>query len=146
MTPSLPLAAGVHGQSPATLALLTLGAALTAIVAGLAVAAFVRRRSRPYLLVALALLSLVTRTAVGLVGYADVIGPTLHHQLEHGLDVAMSALVIAAVYLVGSSRDATERSRETRADGGNEDTTGAGDGGEEWTETGPGDATDEVKR
>lgn len=117
MHPSLPLAAGVHGQSPATLALLTLGAALTAVVAGLAVAAFVRRRSRPYLLVALALLSLIARTVVGLAGYADMVGPTLHHQLEHALDVAMAALVIAAVYLVRAARS-TAGPPETQADGG----------------------------
>lgn len=118
MSPSLPLAAGVHGQSPATLVLLTLGAALTAVVAGLAVAAFVRRRSRPYLLVALALVALVARTAVGFAGYADVVGPELHHQLEHALDIVMSALVIAAVYLVGTSTGDEEGRQPARADGG----------------------------
>lgn len=118
MTPLVPLAAGVHGQSPATLVLLTLGAALTAIVAGLAVAAFVRRRSRPYLLVALALVALVGRTAVGFAGYVDVVGPELHHQFEHALDIVMAALVIAAVYLVGTSAAGGEGRRTARADGG----------------------------
>lgn len=116
----VPLAAGVHGQPPAMLALLTLAAGLTAVVAGLAVAAFVRRRSGPYLLVALALLSLVARTGVGFAGYIDVVGPTLHHQLEHALDVAMAALVIAAVYLVGSARP-TRTQKQPRADGGRPD-------------------------
>ncbi|MEF8857462.1 MAG: hypothetical protein V5A38_00840 [Halolamina sp.] len=120
MSPSLPLAAGVHGQSPATLVLLTLGAALTAVVAGLAVAAFVRRRSRPYLLVAMALVSLVARTAVGLAGYAEMVSPELHHQLEHALDIVMSALVIAAVYLVGSSTADNGGHRPARADGGSD--------------------------
>jgi hypothetical protein len=120
MSPSLPLAAGVHGQSPVTLVLLTLGAALTAVVAGLAVAAFVRRRSRPYLLVALALVALVTRTAVGLAGYAEMIGPELHHQLEHALDVVMSALVIAAVYLVGTTVAERDADPAPRADGGSD--------------------------
>lgn len=112
----LPLAAGVHGESLMTLALLTLGAALTAILAGLAIAAFVHRRSRPYLLVALALSSLVARTAVGLASYGDFVGPAVHHQLEHALDVAMAALVIAAVYLVGAA--SREQSGPARADGG----------------------------
>jgi hypothetical protein len=112
--------AGVHGQPPAMLALLTLGAMLTAVVAGLAVAAFVRRRSRPYLLVALALLSLVARTVVGFAGYADVVGPALHHQLEHALDVVMATLVIAAVYLVGTNRP-TRPQIEPRTDGGRPD-------------------------
>jgi hypothetical protein len=120
MNPSLPLAGGVHGQPPATLALLTLGAALTAVVAGLAVAAFVRRRSRPYLLVALALLSLVARSAVGFAGYADLVSPVHHHQLEHAFDVVMAALVIAAVYLVETSvgESGNERRGAPRADGG----------------------------
>lgn len=114
----LPLAAGVHGSPLATLALLTLGAVLTAIVAGLAVAAFVRRRSTPYLLVALALSSLVARTVVGFAGYADYVGPTLHHDLEHALDVVMAALVIAAVYLVGRGSRDSSAPDSARADGG----------------------------
>ena len=89
-----------HGPDATTLFVLTLAAALTAVVAGLAIAAFVRRRSRPYLLVALALSSLVARTAVGLGAYTPLLAAEDHHLLEHGLDVAMAALVIAAVYLV----------------------------------------------
>jgi hypothetical protein len=116
MHPALgvPLAAGVHGQDPTLFALLTLAAVATAVVAGLAIAAFVRRRSRRYLLVALALSTLVARSAVGLGAYAGAVGPTLHHGLEHGLDVAMAALVIAAVYLVGKPA----YSGAARTDGG----------------------------
>ena len=114
----LPLAAGVHGRPLATLALLTLGAVLTAVVAGLAIAAFVRRRSTPYLFVALALSSLVARTVVGFAGYADFVGPTLHHNLEHALDVVMAALVIAAVYLVGRDSRDNAASDPARTDGG----------------------------
>lgn len=111
-----PLAAGGHGQSLTMLALLTLGTALTAVVAGLAVAAFVRRRSRPYLFVALALTTLVARTVAGFAGYADFLDPAHHHLLEHALDVVMAALVIAAVYLVGTARGAEPAA--ARADGG----------------------------
>lgn len=101
--------AAVHGTDFVTLSVLTLAAALTAVVAGLAVAAFVRRRSRPYLLVALALSSLVARTAVGLGAYTPMITGDEHHLLEHGLDIVMASLVIAAVYLVRAS--STEASR-----------------------------------
>jgi hypothetical protein len=120
MSPSglLPLAAGVHGQSLGMLALLTLGAALAAIVAGLAVAAFVRRRSRPYLLVALALSTLVARAGLGLAEYATVVGPERHHLFEHALDVVMAALVIAAVYLVGAAQRHEPATEQARADGG----------------------------
>ncbi|MBP1985648.1 DUF7471 family protein [Halolamina salifodinae] len=100
MIDGVPLA-GTHGQDPVVFALLTLAGMLAAVVAGVAIAAFVRRRSRRYLLVALALSTLVGRSAVGLGAYGGMIGPRLHHQLEHGLDAAMAALVIAAVYLVG---------------------------------------------
>ncbi|WP_049981640.1 DUF7471 family protein [Halolamina rubra] len=112
-----PLVAGVHGREPVTFLLLSLAAALTAVVAGLAVAAFVRRRSRRYLLVALALSTLLARSAVGLAAYLGAVGPGIHHTLEHGLDVAMAALVIAAVYLVGKPSAAGA----TRADGGADD-------------------------
>ena len=119
MSPAIgaPLAAGVHGQNPVLFALLTLAAVVTAIVAGLGIAAFVRRRSRRYLLVALALSTLVARSAVGLGAYVGAVGPTMHHALEHGLDVAMAALVIAAVFLVGRPAYADA----TRADGGSGD-------------------------
>jgi len=111
------LAAGVHQRDPATFVVLSLAAVLTAVVAGLAIAAFVRRRSRRYLLVALALSTLLARSAVGLGAYAGVVGSGLHHTLEHGLDVAMAALVIAAVYMVGRPA----YSDATRADGGDRD-------------------------
>jgi len=117
-----PLAAGVHGQGLATFALLSLAALLTAVVAGVGIAAFVRRRSRRYLLVALALSTLLARSAVGLGAYAGTIRPGVHHTLEHALDVAMAALVIAAVYLVGRPADAGA----ARADGG--ETEDGGDG------------------
>lgn len=102
MIPARVVLAGGHGPDLATLLVLTLAAALTATVAGLAVAAFVRRRSGPYLLVALALSALVARTVVGVGSYTPMLGPDDHHLLEHGLDVVMAALVIAAVYLVRS--------------------------------------------
>ncbi|SFP50221.1 MULTISPECIES: DUF7471 family protein [Halolamina] len=110
------LAAGVHGEDPAVFVLLSLAAILTAVVAGIAVAAFVRRRSRRYLLVALALSTLLARSAVGLAAYLGAVGPGIHHTLEHGLDVAMAALVIAAVYLVGRPAAGA-----ARADGGDFD-------------------------
>lgn len=131
----LPLAAGVHGRPLATLALLTLGAVLTAIVAGLAIAAFVRRRSTPYLLVALALSSLVARTVVGIAGYADFVGPTLHHDLEHALDVVMAALVIAAVYLVGRGARESSAPDTARADGGVRASGQVADGNRDQVET-----------
>lgn len=113
----VPLAAG-HGPDRVTLAVLTIAAGFTAVVAGLAIAAFVQRRSRPYLLVALALSALVGRTVVGLSAYTTVFDASQHHLLEHGLDVVMAALVIAAVYLVRSSDPGDHSAARRRADGG----------------------------
>lgn len=69
----------------------------SALLLGLALATFARRRTRPYLFVALAIASLVARTLVGGGGATAVLAPDLHHLIEHGLDVAMAALVIGAV-------------------------------------------------
>lgn len=76
---------------------LGVGALAAAGVLGVALAALHRRRSWPYLLIALALGTLFVRFVAG-VGYMQgTVGADTHHLLEHGLDVAMAALVIAAV-------------------------------------------------
>lgn len=77
-----------------TVALAGLGGA---VILGLALAALVRRRSWPYLLVTLALATLLARTVLGALTMWAGLETTTHHLLEHGLDVLMSALVVAAV-------------------------------------------------
>lgn len=77
--------------------LLAVGALGAAGILGIALAALHRRPSWPYLLVALALGTLLVRFVAG-VGYMQgTVAAETHHLLEHGLDVAMAALVIAAV-------------------------------------------------
>jgi hypothetical protein len=89
---------------------LALAAVGSAVV--FALAALVRRRSRSYLLVALALSTLLARTAVAVLSATGRLGPVLHHVFEHGLDVTMAGLVIAAVYDARSAhRSARESSR-----------------------------------
>jgi hypothetical protein len=68
-----------------------------AAVAGLALAALARRRSTPYLLVALAVLTVLARAVVGGLSLQGTLDPGVHHLAEHALDVVMVALVIAAV-------------------------------------------------
>ena len=94
------LSAGHFGLSGGAALLLLLGLAGlgSALLAGLGLAAFVRRRSRSFLLVALALSALLARTAVAVATMAHLIPGSLHHTSEHGLDVVMAALVLAAVY------------------------------------------------
>ena len=76
------------------------------IVLGLAVAALARRHSRSYHLVALALATLATSTAVATLTLMQLVSPPTYHLLEHGLDVIMAGLVIAAVYY---ARTVTQR-------------------------------------
>lgn len=74
---------------------------------GLALVALLRRRSWSYLLVVLALLTLLARTGVAVGSMTGSIGTATHHTLEHGLDVAMAGLVIAAVVTARSARRST---------------------------------------
>lgn len=84
--------------------LLAVGALGAACVLGLALAALHRRPSWPYLLIALALGTLFVRFVTG-VGYVQgSVTAETHHLLEHGLDVAMAALVIAAVVVARDAR------------------------------------------
>lgn len=77
----------------------------SALLTGAALAAFLRRQSRPYLLVVLAFAALLARSAVAGASMGRMLDSDVHHVLEHGLDVAMAGLVIAAVWYAGSVRD-----------------------------------------
>lgn len=67
-------------------------------LAALALAALARRRSWSYLLVALAIGSLVVRTVLGIGMLGGFVSLPAHHVLEHVLDVVIVALLFAAVY------------------------------------------------
>lgn len=88
---------------PLTVALAVAGVA-SALLTGAALTAFLRRQSRPYLLVVLALAALLARSAVAGASLGGMLATDVHHVLEHGLDVAMAGLVIAAVWYAGSVR------------------------------------------
>jgi len=91
-----PLHAGP--ESASLTVLLAVGAVGTALLLGLAIAAFLRRQSRPYLLVAMAFAALFARTLVAGAELSGRLSPQTHHTIEHGLDVVLVALVVAAVY------------------------------------------------
>jgi hypothetical protein len=80
--------------------LLAFGTVSAAGILGVGLAAFIQRRSWPYLLVALALAALFARAATGIGYMTGGLSLEAHHLLEHGLDIAMAALVIAAVLSV----------------------------------------------
>lgn len=88
----------IGSPSVPLLAVLALAAAGTAVLLGLAIAAYVRRQSRPYLLIVAALAALLARSAVAGLAITGTFSPLQHHLVEHGLDVVLVGLVIAAVY------------------------------------------------
>lgn len=88
----------VGPQSLPLIGVVAVAALGTAVLLGLAIGAFVQRQSRPYLLIVAALAALLGRSAVAGFSVTGMLSGTEHHFLEHGLDVVLVALVIAAVY------------------------------------------------
>ncbi|MDZ7746579.1 MAG: hypothetical protein U5K28_08745 [Halobacteriales archaeon] len=78
--------------------LLGVGTVAAGLVVAVALAALLQRRSIPYLLVTLALASVLARALVGVALALGVFPDETHHTLEHALDAVMVGLVIAAVY------------------------------------------------
>jgi hypothetical protein len=104
MAGSVMLHAGYDGAAPTTLFVVLAVASLgTALLLALALVALYRRRSRPYLLIAAAVATILARSAVAAVTAARALSPTTHHLLEHGLDAVLVGLVIAAVYVARES-------------------------------------------
>lgn len=68
------------------------------VLLALALAGFFRRRTRSYLLIMLALAALTARTAIGGLAMLQVLAGDPHHLFEHGLDVLIALLLIAAIY------------------------------------------------
>jgi len=85
----------VHVDMAVVLALSALAAAVLCLAS---VAAYRRRRSRPYLLVTLALGVLLARPALGGLAMVGTVSPAAHHTLEHGADALIVTLVLGAVY------------------------------------------------
>src|SRR5699024_7658778 len=75
---------------------------ITAIVSlailGLGIAALAQRRSRSYLLITMALGTLVGRTLVGGLAMGGMVSMEFHHLIEHMLDGVMAVLLLTAVY------------------------------------------------
>lgn len=92
----------LHVQPPSLglplLVVLVLAGLGAAILLGLGLATLVRRRSRSYLLVVLALAALFGRTVVAGASLGNALPAGEHHLVEHSLDVVMAAIVVGAVY------------------------------------------------
>lgn len=98
MVPGLGLHTTAPVDSLALTAVVLLAGLGASVILGLAIATVLRRRSPPYLLVALAVATILARTLVAGAALQGVFAPGTHHLVEHALDVVMVALVIAAVY------------------------------------------------
>lgn len=94
----------LHPPSMNLSLLLVLGVASvgTAVLLALALMAFSERRSRPYLLIALAIAALFLRTVVAGMSMLQVLPTTSHHLFEHVLDVVVVVLIIVAIYYARS--------------------------------------------
>ena len=79
-------------------AVVVLSAVAGAVLCGLAAAAYRQRRTRPYLLIALALTALFARPLVAMLSGFELVSAPTHHLLEHALDTLFVVLVLGAVY------------------------------------------------
>jgi len=85
---------------------------VSVLIIGLALVAYSRRRTWSYLLVTLALATLLVRTAFGMLSRSDLLSATAHHVLEHSLDIFAVVLLIGAIYLARSVEPAGDESLE----------------------------------
>jgi hypothetical protein len=97
LTHALPLHA-LSEVDPILAGVLVAAGVGTAVLALLGIAAAIRRRSVPYLLIAAALSTLALRTGVAVSTMVGVVPFESHHTLEHALDAVMAGLVLGAVY------------------------------------------------
>jgi hypothetical protein len=90
---------------------LAVSALTTAALCAAGVAAYRRRGSRAYLLVALALAVLVARPVLGALAMVGLVGPAAHHTLEHAADAVIVALVLGAAYYTRTVERRTEEAQ-----------------------------------
>lgn len=71
-----------------------------------------RRRSRRYVLVTVAVGALFVRSVVGIGTVSGVVPMIYHHVMEHSLDFTIAAMVLYAAYLSKPARDVSVGSDE----------------------------------
>jgi heme A synthase len=86
---------------------IVLGGVASLVLVAVGLLALERRRSRSYLLVVAALGTLLAKAAIGGLTLLSVFPRTLHHPLEHALDLVMASLLLAAVYFARRPTDRT---------------------------------------
>ncbi|XVH31191.1 DUF7471 family protein [Haloferacaceae archaeon DSL9] len=113
-------AATESGADPLLVVVLGLAGLASAAVFALSLAAYRRRRSISYLLLASAFGLLFGRTAVAGVYVGGLVSMRTHHRLEHVIDLLLALLVIAAIYYArrvergAAANDPTHRTNSNR--------------------------------
>jgi heme A synthase len=82
------------------IAVLGLSALGTLALFVVAAASTHRRRSRPFVLLTVAIGLLVLRSVVGIGTVLGVVPMVVHHLAEHGIDFLIAVLVLSAIYSV----------------------------------------------
>lgn len=97
---STPLHIGASFQPIDTALFLVLvsGGVVSVVLVSLGILAFIRRQSHSYLLVVLALGTLIVKAVLGSLALGNVIPISQHHLIEHALDGLMAVFLLAAVY------------------------------------------------
>ncbi|WP_336338406.1 DUF7471 family protein [Haloarcula brevis] len=87
-------------QTVILLAVLGLAALGTLALFFVASVSTYRRRSRPYVLLTVAIGLLVLRSVVGIGTVLGTVPMVVHHLTEHGIDFLIALLVLSAIYSV----------------------------------------------
>lgn len=77
---------------------LVLAILTSAVLVFLGVVAYSQRQSRSYLLVVLALATLIAKACLGCLVMVQWLAMDIHHLFEHLLDVIMALFLIASIY------------------------------------------------
>lgn len=88
--------------SPVLIGTIALAGVGTTILFLLGVAAYYRRRSTPYLLIAVSMGALTTRAIIGFGTVLGIVPMGAHHLMEHGIDFLVSVLLLAAIVTSGT--------------------------------------------
>jgi len=90
------------GQGEATALLMVIGLATLGTAALFLVVTLgaLRRRTRTYLLLTVAIGLLVVRSVVGLGTVLGAVPMAVHHLVGHGVDLSIALLILAAIFVV----------------------------------------------
>lgn len=90
-----------YPESVLLIVIISLAGLGTGILFFASLVAYYRRRTRLYAVVAVVVGALLARTIIGLGTVFGMVSMPVHHLVAHGLDFAIAALILYAVYTTG---------------------------------------------